>query len=79
MEQFDDVELQLLEEPERRGPHRATRWVIAVVAAALSAGALAAGASALSEPPAPVAKHHLQALRTDAPAMPCDRVATVSN
>ncbi len=72
MEQFDDVELQLLEEPEPpRGPRRATRWAIGVVAAALSAGAMAAGASALAETPAPAAKHHLQALRSDAPAMPC--------
>jgi hypothetical protein len=72
MEQFDDVELQILEEPEPpRGPRRATRWALAVVAAALSAGAMAAGASALSETPPPAAKHHLQALRSDAPAMPC--------
>ena len=47
-DRFDDVELQVLEEPTPRGPRRSTRWAIAVVAALLSAGTLAAGAAALT-------------------------------
>jgi hypothetical protein len=40
-----DPELQV-----ERGPRRATRRILVVVAAALSAGTLAAGASALAQP-----------------------------
>jgi hypothetical protein len=84
-ERFDDVEFQVLEEPVQRGPRRSTRWGLAVVAAALSAGALAAGASALTssggEPPTPVAKPLLHSSRTDA-ALPgghlCERVPAAS-
>jgi hypothetical protein len=54
-DRFDDVELHVIEEPVPRGPRRATRWALAVVAGVLSAATLAAGASALSSsPPAPV-------------------------
>lgn len=55
-DRFDDVELHVFEEPEDpRGPRRATRWAIGAVAAMLSAGAMAAGAWALtgSDDPAP--------------------------
>ncbi len=47
----------MIEEPEfPRGPRRATRWALGIVATALTAGAMAAGAWALtgSEDPAPV-------------------------
>jgi heme A synthase len=48
-DRFDDVELHMIEEPEDpRGPRRATRWALGVVAAALTAGAMAAGAWALT-------------------------------
>ena len=55
-DRFDDVELQMLEEPEYPlGPRRATRWAIGIVATVLTAGAMAAGAWALtgSDDPAP--------------------------
>jgi heme A synthase len=60
-DRFDDVELHMLEEPEDpRGPRRATRWALGIVAAALSAGAMAAGAWALTSsddaPAVPAAK-----------------------
>ena len=62
-DRFDDVELQVLEEPEvPRGPSRATRWAIGVVAAALTAGAMAAGAWALTS-------------SDDAPAVPAPKPA----
>jgi hypothetical protein len=77
-ERFDDVELQVLEEPVPRGPRRATRWMLATVAAALSVGALAAGASALTgakaESRSPTAKQLLEPVGTDVPssgARPC--------
>ena len=45
----------MIEEPDPRGPRRSTRWALSIVAAALTAGAMAAGAWALtgsSDPPA---------------------------
>jgi len=51
----------MIEEPEvRRGPRRATRWALGLVATALTAGAMAAGAWALTSsddaPAVPAAK-----------------------
>lgn len=51
----------MIEEPEaRRGPRRATRWALGIVATALTAGAMAAGAWALTgsddAPAVPAAK-----------------------
>jgi hypothetical protein len=70
-ERFDDVELRVLEEPVPRGPRRATRWTLAVVAGVLSAATLAAGASALTSAPperadTPAAKQLLQPTAGDA-------------
>jgi hypothetical protein len=70
-DRFDDVELQMIEEPDYpRGPRRATRWAIGVVAAALTAGAMAAGAWALTSsddtPAVPAAKPSVHHLRGDA-------------
>jgi hypothetical protein len=46
---FDDVSVQVWEEPEPpRGPRRSRRLLLAATATALSVGALAAGASALT-------------------------------
>ena len=81
-DRFDDVELQMLEEPEDpRGPRRATRWAIGVVAAALTAGAMAAGAWALTSSDdvpaaAPAAKPKVQAVQSGLEYRgehPCDR------
>jgi hypothetical protein len=60
-DRFDDVELRMIEEPEYpRGPRRATRWALGGVAALLTAGAMAAGAWALTgsdeAPAVPAAK-----------------------
>jgi heme A synthase len=71
-DRFDDVELQMLEQPEeQRGPRRATRWAIGVVAATLTAGAMAAGAWALTSSDdapaaAPAAKPSVQRVDGDA-------------
>lgn len=69
-DRFDDVELQVLEEPVPRGPRRATRWGLSIVAVALTAGAMAAGASALTsssaEPAKPAAKQKVYQLSNDA-------------
>jgi hypothetical protein len=69
-DRFDDVELQVIEEPVPRGPRRSTRWALAVVASALTAGALAAGASALTgssdDAARPAAKQRLHKLQVDA-------------
>jgi hypothetical protein len=69
-DRFDDVELQVFEEPAPRDPRRASRWALAIVASVLTAGALAAGASALTgsggEPARPVAKQQLPRLQGDA-------------
>jgi hypothetical protein len=68
-DRFDDVELHMIEEPEDpRGPRRATRWAIGAVAAVLTAGAMAAGAWALtgSDEPAPApAKPAVHRLHTN--------------
>jgi hypothetical protein len=81
-DRFDDVELHMLEEPEDpRGPRRATRWALGIVAATLTAGAMAAGAWALtsSDDPAPVpaAKPAVHRVHGDAAAWqgehPCGR------
>jgi hypothetical protein len=79
-DRFDDVELHVYEEPEDpRGPRRATRWVIGAVAAVLTAGAMAAGAWALtgSDAPAPPpAKPAVHRMGTDAAFQgehPCGR------
>ena len=45
VDRFDDVEYEIVESPE---PPRRRRWPVAVVAAVLATGALAAGASALT-------------------------------
>jgi hypothetical protein len=72
----------MLEQPEApRGPHRATRWAIGGVAALLSAGAMAAGAWALTSsddaPAVPAAKPSVHRLQTDDAAWrgehPCGR------
>jgi hypothetical protein len=52
-DRFDDVELQVIEEPMPRGPRRSTRWALAIVAGVLSAATLAAGASALTSSAGP--------------------------
>ena len=81
-DRFDDVELHVIEEPEYpRGPRRATRWALGVVAAALTAGAMAAGAWALTSsddaPAVPAAKPSVHRLQTDDAAWrgehPCGR------
>jgi hypothetical protein len=86
-DRFDDVELQVLEAPVARGPRRGTRWVIALVASVLTAGALAAGASALtgSDDDAaaarPAAKQRLHKVQGDAAfraAHPCREHARTS-
>jgi hypothetical protein len=69
-DRFDDVELQVFGAPVPRAPRRGARWALAIVAAALTAGTLAAGASALtgsdggSAPPA--ARQQLHTLQSDA-------------
>jgi hypothetical protein len=54
-DRFDDVEFRMIEGPEQR-PRRRRRWVAAGVGTFLVAGALAAGASALTggDDPVPV-------------------------
>jgi hypothetical protein len=47
-ERFDDVAFRIIDGPERRPPRRHRRWVLALAASLLTAGALAAGASALT-------------------------------
>jgi hypothetical protein len=48
-ERFDDVAFRIVETPEPpRRPPRAPRWVLGILAGLLAAGALAAGASALT-------------------------------
>jgi hypothetical protein len=82
-DRFDDVELQMIEEPEDpRGPRRATRWALGIVAAALTAGAMAAGAWALTSsddaPAVPAAKPSVHRVHTDDAAWrgehPCGRM-----
>jgi hypothetical protein len=81
-DRFDDVELQMLEEPEiPRGPRRATRWALGVAAAVLTAGAMAAGAWALTSsddaPAVPSAKPAVHRVHMDDAAWrgdhPCNR------
>jgi len=81
-DRFDDVELHVIEEPEDpRGPRRATRWALGVVAAALTAGAMAAGAWALTSSDdasaVPAAKPSVHRLQTNDAAWrgehPCGR------
>jgi heme A synthase len=81
-DRFDDVELHMIEEPEDpRGPRRATRWALGIVAAALSAGAMAAGAWALTSsddaPAVPAPKPSVHRVHTDGAAWrgehPCHR------
>ena len=52
-DRFDDVEFTMLEQPEPPPRPRLRRWMLAPVAAVLAAGALAAGASALTGEEAP--------------------------
>jgi len=48
-ERFDDVAFRIVEGPEPpRRPPRGPRWVLGIFAGLLAAGALAAGASALT-------------------------------
>jgi hypothetical protein len=48
-DRFDDVAFRILEGPEPpRRPPRGPRWVLGIFAGLLAAGALAAGASALT-------------------------------
>jgi hypothetical protein len=52
MDRFDDVEFHIVEEPEPprpRRPRRVRRWAVAAGASVIVAGALAAGASALTD------------------------------
>jgi hypothetical protein len=79
-DRFDDVELQMIEEPVQRGPRRATRWALSIVAAVLTAGAMAAGAWALTSsddaPVAPAQKPAAHRLQNDAAwsgERPCGR------
>jgi hypothetical protein len=69
-DRFDDVELQVIEQPVQRGPRRATRWALAVIAGVLSAATLAAGASALTSsagpPTSPAAQQLLNDVASDA-------------
>jgi hypothetical protein len=64
-DRFDDVELQVIEEPVQRGPRRSTRWALAVVAGVLSAATLAAGASALTASAGPPSSPAAQQLLID--------------
>jgi hypothetical protein len=81
-DRFDDVELRMIEEPDDpRGPRRVTRWAIGVVAAMLTAGAMAAGAWALTgsddAAAVPVAKPSVQRVHSGDAAWrgehPCGR------
>jgi hypothetical protein len=62
-ERFDDVAFRIIDGPEQRPPRR-RRWLVALAGSVLAAGALAAGASALTSgdeaaPPAkPRIEHH---------------------
>src|SRR3954452_4430472 len=65
-DRFDDVEFRIIDAPEPR-PRRGRRWVAAGAATLLAAGALSAGASALTggddaptaaSPPAPDSQVH---------------------
>jgi hypothetical protein len=65
-ERFDDVAFRIIDGPERRPPRR-RRWVLALAGSVLTAGALAAGASALTggdEAPPP-AKPQIEHGRAD--------------
>lgn len=65
-DRFDDVEFRIIDEPEpTRPPRRRRRWLVAGGAAVLTAGALAAGASALTggEDRAPAAKPAVKEMR----------------
>jgi hypothetical protein len=68
-DRFDDVAFRMIEEPEppRRKPPRRRRLVLAGMAAVLAAGALAAGASALSDSgsDSPGAKQQKPAFNSD--------------
>jgi hypothetical protein len=58
-DRFDDVEYTMLEQPQPPRRPRLRRWMLAPLAAVLAAGALAAGASALTgddSAPAPAPK-----------------------
>jgi heme A synthase len=81
-DRFDDVELRMIEEPEDpRGPRRATRWVLGIVAATLTAGTMAAGAWALTSsddaPAVPAAKPAVHRVHSSGAAWrgehPCGR------
>jgi hypothetical protein len=82
-DRFDDVELLMIEEPEDpRGPRRATRWALGIVAATLTAGTMAAGAWALTSsddaPAVPAAKPSVHRIHSDGAAWqgehPCGRM-----
>ncbi len=80
-DRFDDVELHMIEEPDARGPRRGTRWALGIVAAALTAGAMAAGAWALTssdeQTPTPAAAkprvHAVQSYAASHAGHPCGR------
>ena len=59
----------MIEEPDPREPRRSARWALSIVAALLTAGAMAAGAWALTgssgTPAAPVAKPAVHRLHTN--------------
>jgi hypothetical protein len=57
-DRFDDVEIRIIDAPEPQ-PRRRRRWVAAGVGTLLAAGALAAGASALTggDDPVPTPTH----------------------
>jgi hypothetical protein len=80
VERFDDVELRLIEEEPAppRPPRRSARWGLALVASVLTAGALAAGAFALTgsggDSARPAAKQRLHTIHRHAAGLPCDHV-----
>jgi hypothetical protein len=82
-DRFDDVELLMIEEPEDpRSPRRVTRWALGIVAAALTAGTMAAGAWALTSsddaPAVPAAKPSVHRIHSNDAAWqgerPCGRM-----
>ena len=66
-DRFDDVAFRMIEGPEQRPPRHRRRWVAGLGGSVLAAGALAAGASALTggDEAAPPAKPRIEHTRGD--------------